>query len=312
MNDMDSYINNKMNGIILGWYRYVDDILCFTTPNMEDNILNELNDFNSNIELTIEKENNHTLPFLDILLIKNNNGLVTDVYRKPTNTNQYLAFSSCGPISHKINVVRTLTKRAHTHCSNNILYKQEMNRIYKDLQDRGYTKKFIKNNTFYTNKKKDKETFTRTCYLQYYPGIEPISFILKKYGINTYYKNRPNINNLLNNHKDKTEQINIKDVVYSIKCGDCESIYYGETGRTLGDRIHEHHLAIKRGDEKSLIYQHIKNTKHSKDWNITNIINKNIKNKGERLFLESWHTKTDNNSINRSIDMPIQYLDLIK
>ena len=49
------------------------------------------------------------MPFLDVLLMREEDGTVsTLVYRKPTHTDQYLAFESHHPMAHKRAVVRIL------------------------------------------------------------------------------------------------------------------------------------------------------------------------------------------------------------
>ena len=51
----------------------------------------------------------HKLPFLDCAVyIEEDRSLNTEVYRKPTHTNQYLLFHSHHPLEHKLAVIRTL------------------------------------------------------------------------------------------------------------------------------------------------------------------------------------------------------------
>ncbi|UYV81045.1 hypothetical protein LAZ67_19002611 [Cordylochernes scorpioides] len=132
LSTIDSWITEIKPNEILIWSRYVDDIFCIITENSENHILETLNSFNSSIQFTIEKENNGSLPFLDILFTRNRT-----VYRKPTSPTQYLHFASNSPISHKITVVRTLTKRAFTHCSSKIEYNKELKSIENQLLKSG-------------------------------------------------------------------------------------------------------------------------------------------------------------------------------
>ena len=39
--------------------------------------------------------------------------------------------------------------------------------------------------------------------------------------------------------------------MYQIPCQDCDSVYTGETGRSLGKRITKHKNAVKNGDRKN-------------------------------------------------------------
>ena len=50
-----------------------------------------MNHLNPNLSFTMEKSE-EKLPFLDILLLKNNSTILTDIYSKETDSKQYLNF----------------------------------------------------------------------------------------------------------------------------------------------------------------------------------------------------------------------------
>ena len=70
------------------WLRYVDDT--FTTLHKDeiDDFHKHLNRQNAHIQFTKEIEDNGKIPFLDCLVIRDNNRLQTTVYRKPTHTDR--------------------------------------------------------------------------------------------------------------------------------------------------------------------------------------------------------------------------------
>jgi hypothetical protein len=74
------------------WLRYVDDIFAIFDTNKGDidNFIEKLNKRFESIKFTWEKEDNNCLPFLDTLVLRNNNMLEFDVYRKDTNTLRYI------------------------------------------------------------------------------------------------------------------------------------------------------------------------------------------------------------------------------
>ncbi|KAI4484546.1 hypothetical protein M0804_007112 [Polistes exclamans] len=94
---------------------YVDDIV---TAIQKDGIALTIKTFNSvnkKIQLTIKVENNKTLPFLDLSIIRKEDGsILTDWYVKPTCSGRCLNYKSNHPISQKIGVVKGLLFRALT------------------------------------------------------------------------------------------------------------------------------------------------------------------------------------------------------
>ena len=74
-----------------------------------------LNCIDPNIQFTVERESEGQLPFLDVLLTREDDGgISTSVFRKATHMDQYLAYESHHPTAHKKAVVRTLMCRAET------------------------------------------------------------------------------------------------------------------------------------------------------------------------------------------------------
>jgi hypothetical protein len=83
------------------WGRFMDDVLCFWEHGLDSLNLffDQINRFDKNIKFTLGLEKQDMPPFLDILLIKNDNGLLFSIYRKPTHNDRYLYFRSSHPIS---------------------------------------------------------------------------------------------------------------------------------------------------------------------------------------------------------------------
>ena len=91
------------------------------------------------IQFTVEKESDGQLPFLDVLVTREEDGIIsTSVYRKPTHTDQYLAFKSHHPMGHKRAVVRTLMHQAEALCPSGVSRTQEEKRVQEALEKNGY------------------------------------------------------------------------------------------------------------------------------------------------------------------------------
>ena len=85
-------------------FRYVDDIfvVCDSASDIID-LQNFLSTMHDNLHFTSEIEENHELPFLDVLVIRPpSRGVATKTktFRKATWTGQYLHFHSFVPMSY--------------------------------------------------------------------------------------------------------------------------------------------------------------------------------------------------------------------
>ena len=90
--------------------RYVDDILA-AFNNEQDSLifLNFLNNRHPNIKFTIEKQINHFIAFLDVLISGiNNQNFTLQTYQKSTYTRLLLNFKSFTSFSYKINLIKCL------------------------------------------------------------------------------------------------------------------------------------------------------------------------------------------------------------
>ena len=66
-----------------------------------NNVLEALNSFHSNIKFTIQIEKESKIAFLDILLTHNKDLVNTTVYHKKTNADLYMSVKSFSPNSWK-------------------------------------------------------------------------------------------------------------------------------------------------------------------------------------------------------------------
>ena len=91
----------------------------------------------------MECESNNHLPFLDVLLIKKEDGtLGRRVYRKSTHTDLYLHSSSHHHPSQKVGILKTLALRALRICDNDNL-NQELTHLRQVFKLNGYSHKQI-------------------------------------------------------------------------------------------------------------------------------------------------------------------------
>ena len=98
-----------------------------------------------NINFTIELEKDGKLPFLDILIDRNNGGITTSVYRKPTFTGVYTHFHSFLPSIYKFGLLSTILYRYFSICSSFQIFHLEVVDFKKIFLRNGYPSKFIDN-----------------------------------------------------------------------------------------------------------------------------------------------------------------------
>ena len=132
--------------ILENWKRYLDDCFIFCTKNENDlhTFHNVLNSIDESIQFTVE-HSTHELPFLDILIIKEDSKIITDLYSKPTDTHQYLDFRSCHPSHTKRNIPFNLARRICTIVKDLNLRDKRLKELEIYLLRQNYPKNLIMN-----------------------------------------------------------------------------------------------------------------------------------------------------------------------
>jgi len=110
------------------------------------------------------------------------------------------------------------------------------------------------------------------------------------------------LNRIIKTGKDKLDRMSCCDVVYKIKCKNCDASYVGQTKRCLKTRIREHKSDInKKSGALSVISQHRLQDGHEFDWdNVIILDTEPIYYK--RLVSEMVHIKLQVNGLNKQSD----------
>ena len=279
-------------------------------------------DKTGNIKFTYEKESDSSIPFLDTLIVKKQDGSIKLlVYRKKTHTDQYLHFTSHHPIQHKLSVIRTLMDRKDKVVTEQEDKDMEEQKIKEALKLCGYPEWTFKQSKqkkdSKTKSKKKPETNTRRMVvLPYKKGLsQRVQRIFKKHGISTSFKPHKTLRNILVHPKDKREVTQTAECVYEIPCLNCEKSYIGETGRLLDTRIQEHKTESEKASgkaftrsqkasvsgeiNKSAITDHVAEENHVIGWKDAKIIDRE-QNKTKRLIKEAiWIRRSGRKNLNR-------------
>ena len=218
--------------------------------------LNYLNNKHGNIEFTVEHEVNNTLPFLDVCITKDNNKLITDVYRKNTFTGLGLNYFSHVPHLFKMNSISTLIYRAYNICNTWNNFNEEINRLKQYFANNCYpnnlvdkmVKRFLNNK--FDNTSKNSVVNNEIKYITL-PFQGHFSYYIRNKLQRLLKLHFPDINfrfiftNSLTvgsffKHKDRMPDKLCSKVVYEYCCPVCKDRYIGSTTRNLKIRIAEH------------------------------------------------------------------------
>ena len=104
----------------ISYRRYVDDTFLLSSSELHvTKFLNYTNSKHRNIKVTVEREENNSLSFLDIKIVRDGGKFQTSVYRNSTFSGFLTKdfFERFLPISYKYNLLSTLLHRGFMICS---------------------------------------------------------------------------------------------------------------------------------------------------------------------------------------------------
>ena len=235
-NEIEFKFDSTVKAVFVkSWKRYLDD--CFIIWNNawgNINVLfNILQCLHKDIKFTMHCSETE-LPFLDILVIKSKDKLLTDIYYKATDTKQYLHFKSSHPRNCKLNIPYNLARRICTIVKTPDLRTKRLNELFACLTSRGYPHKLIEHGIrkaegipihVLRNCEKQKDTADTLAYVSTFNPRHPEIF-------NLIYNNIPilkcsvKMNNVMKDVKlikSKRQPRNLKKILTQAKFEDSES-----------------------------------------------------------------------------------------
>jgi len=120
------------------WHRYVDDVVAVVKVGEEGKILEELNRQHEAIKFTMEREQQDSIPFLDMRLLGKKNSVEVDVYRKPTDAPLCIPWDSCHHPAHKFAAFESAIHRMFRFPLSEKNRKKEMKYILNMAHINGY------------------------------------------------------------------------------------------------------------------------------------------------------------------------------
>ena len=269
------------------------------------------------IKLTMERESNGSLAFLDTLATHHSDGsLSTSVYRKKTHTDRYLDFTSHHPLTNKVAVARTLMTRVDRICTYVPDKDKEKRHIAKALKNNGHSSQHV-NESWCTapnpHPSSPEDRPRATVVIPYVRHLsESIQRILAPLQVRTCFRPHCTLRQMLVNLKDQTPLNQQAGVIYEVPCGDCPQVYVGQTGRTLSHRLKEHRRALTRGNlTQSVLVEHAAAHDHAIELGSFKAVDVHRQFQ-QMCLLESWHIRSQDVILNREEGkLPLVYNQLI-
>ena len=167
------------------WVRYIDDTFMIWPHGTEElnRFHDHLNDQHPAIQFSRE-EVDKRIPFLDTLVERKGSGMKTSVYRKPTNTDRYIHYSS----HHQRRVLRgtlcLMRDRAHYLCQDTAV-KDELTHLARVFESPSAFIRRVLNNP-QTQRVSGEEEEVNKLYLPYVS--ERIEWGCRNLGVRTVFK----------------------------------------------------------------------------------------------------------------------------
>lgn len=301
MDDLEKFCLEKLkkdrNITPLFYYRYVDDILLCIPQDRTvlAHVLTTFNSYDDHIEFTHEIEKDNKINFLDITLIRQDDNIITNWYRKEIFTTRTLNYFSNHTDQQKKNIVYNLIDRAikladpRFHNSNILIVKK----ILKiNDYDENFIKKHIKircrqiqlrssnldnfsghvdnndstNNINTQDNNPNNNPLTIPIYFNNKRSYDRVSKSLRKFGARTVPQIKKPLRKIIKLGKDITPELEKTGAVYKLSCLNCPAEYVGQTKRPACERISDH---INFKDPSSVVSLHRLHNEHEFDWENT-------------------------------------------
>ncbi|XP_062538225.1 uncharacterized protein LOC134206513 [Armigeres subalbatus] len=232
--------------------KYVDDLVTAIPLEKLKQLLDAFNSYDIHIQFTHELEMNNRLPYLDMLLIRQQNQRVTtEWYSKPIASGRFLDFYSIHPMSMKLNVAKNFICRVNklsTSLSDTEKHKiiddhLKLNHYPSNLRHRLENRMNERRHQTQSNVTEEKRLKYTYRSLAYIPGLSSrIDKLLKKDYTNIKLANYniKTVRQIFSNIKDPTPPGQQTNAIYNIPCIPCPACYIDMTTNKLSTRMSGH------------------------------------------------------------------------
>ena len=233
-----------------------------------------MNNLVHSIKFTSEIEENRCLPFLDVMLHREDFSVKYSIYRKPTNNLSYVHFYSGHDIKVKKAVFISMFLRALRIVSSEF-FDFEINKITNIGKNLCYPSWFL-DNCLCTAKRifhkpriiSNTNKFKNCLVLPFFNGCSSIIKHLKSLDISVVFRYDSTLKKLLIRNSPQSDC----NIVYRIPCKDCDKYYLGQTSKSLDTRINQHKYNVRKASSNSALFLHYSSCNHHIDWSNSSVV----------------------------------------
>lgn len=298
--------------------KFVDDLILAIPKTGLEEIIQVFNSFDLNIQFTSEREDeNNSVPFLDTKVCRINNIIKLDWYQKETNSNKFIHFKSEHPINMKINCIKEMKNRIQRICHPDMV-DANIKKLHEIFRQNSYPKQMLDKLMYETDRVSITESRRKPEQIENIVQDDPVikygslpnignltskiknCFKDEKVKISTY--NTKTIKMLYSKLKDTTPNPLKSNVVYKIKCSECDGTYVGQTSQWLKSRLTLHKSDIRTMNPRCALAVHSMKKDHKIDFENTEVLCTEGKY-NKRLIQEMINIRNQENPINKKTDV---------
>jgi hypothetical protein len=242
---------------VVGYYRYVDDILIIYNENHTntEEVQKSFNDITTGLHITLEREEDQKINFLDLTITMTENGLPYDIFRKHTTTDTIIPHDSCHPLEQKMAAIRYYVNRIDTYHLDQAKRQKEMDIVKQIIKSNKYRNQTL--NKICNKREKQEQANRKKKWARFtYMGKETrhITKLFKYTDVKMPYTTNNNLGKPIATRTDQDLDKFERNGVYQLECPSCSKKCIGQTGRPFRVRFREHYDDYKYRHNRSKFY----------------------------------------------------------
>ena len=268
-----SQFDDTIKGDAVLYARYMDDIIQNIKKVQIEQKLTAINGLHPSLRFTIEREENGSIPFLDMRIIHSNGPLSSTWYNKPIDTGLIMNYHALAPKRYKRSVVSGFAYRIYRASSSWQHFHESLQKAKQVLEHNQYPPNFydpiIKDTLNNISQEpecqqtEDPSTQTTNSIRKFPLVIQYRGKCTEEYARALHHCSAPcsiiitlrKLKTTMPSLKPTVEKMIRSGVVYQISCPRCTACYVGQTSRHLQTRFEFREHTKNQGPVKTHLHQ---------------------------------------------------------